>query len=340
MNAFVLPKAYNNLKEVRVEDVKSSFPSDLSQYHFRFQTRMGNLKVWVDTSKDSVAVPTIDGKIRMKLLLLPKGVKHKTIKIVPQAAAKAPEPVKVEPKDDYHDMNLLNPAGKKKSMPHSNSQNNIASPTIGMTHSQSHKPMSDNGYDDMIDTNYVGHNNRDDYINGMDFNLDTDEILGGNISTQSQNATDGSDYANLLGDFDENETAPEIKINNAAPPKPKAKQASVPGFDLGGEFGDLVGLDFNADISKKPQEEDKKEDPKIVSGIDHVKAVHKAQEDDRDGWDKAYQKYDSKVKMWKGMQQMNSIKVLLCTLHDVLWEGANWKRVGMHDLMDSNQVKK
>lgn len=37
---------------------------------------------------------------------------------------------------------------------------------------------------------------------------------------------------------------------------------------------------------------------------------------------------------------MNSIKVLLCTLHDVLWPSANWKRVAMHEVIDQNAVKK
>ena len=74
MNAYVLPKAYSSLREVTVEDVKKFFPMDHVKYHFRFLTKIKDMKVWVDTTRDSVAVPTIDGKIKIKLLRLPDHV--------------------------------------------------------------------------------------------------------------------------------------------------------------------------------------------------------------------------------------------------------------------------
>ena len=223
MNAYVLPKAYNSIREVKVEDIKKYFPYDASKYHFRFQTRMGSMKVWVDTSKDSVSVPNIDEKIKIKLLELPKGVKPKKIKPSVQINAKTNNDVKKPVVNDTHnDSNLLNPMAKKKSMPHSNSQNNvnINSGDIQMSHSQSHKPMSQDGFEDeLIGNQGQDYRNDNDYMNGMDFNLDTDDILGDTNnhppSTQSHNATDGSMYefgSNLLGDFD--------TMNNQAPSEP------------------------------------------------------------------------------------------------------------------------
>ena len=38
--------------------------------------------------------------------------------------------------------------------------------------------------------------------------------------------------------------------------------------------------------------------------------------------------------------QKNNIKVLLCTLHTILWEGHTWQIVGMDKLNDPNTVKK
>ena len=38
--------------------------------------------------------------------------------------------------------------------------------------------------------------------------------------------------------------------------------------------------------------------------------------------------------------QKNHIKVLLCSLHTVLWEGNSWQIVGMDKLADPNSVKK
>jgi DnaJ-class molecular chaperone len=36
----------------------------------------------------------------------------------------------------------------------------------------------------------------------------------------------------------------------------------------------------------------------------------------------------------------NHIKVLLCSLHNVLWKGNTWQIIGMDKLSDPNQVKK
>ena len=40
------------------------------------------------------------------------------------------------------------------------------------------------------------------------------------------------------------------------------------------------------------------------------------------------------------MPHKNNLRVLLCTLQDVMWQGATWKRVGMADVMDPSVVKK
>lgn len=36
----------------------------------------------------------------------------------------------------------------------------------------------------------------------------------------------------------------------------------------------------------------------------------------------------------------NHIKVLLCSLHSVLWQGNTWQIVGMDKMNDSNSIKK
>lgn len=44
--------------------------------------------------------------------------------------------------------------------------------------------------------------------------------------------------------------------------------------------------------------------------------------------------------MWVGKPQKNDIKVLLCTLHTILWPGNTWKVLSMAELMDNSAVKK
>ena len=68
-----------------MSDIKKFFPHQSEAYHFRFLTKIGSQKAWVDTTRDSVAVPTCGDKIVMKLLKLPEGVKPKILKPQPQA---------------------------------------------------------------------------------------------------------------------------------------------------------------------------------------------------------------------------------------------------------------
>lgn len=53
----------------------------------------------------------------------------------------------------------------------------------------------------------------------------------------------------------------------------------------------------------------------------------------------AYMKYNAKIERWKGMVQKNNIKVLLCSLHDVIWQGSGWKVVGMHEFQEGEAAK-
>jgi hypothetical protein len=49
--------------------------------------------------------------------------------------------------------------------------------------------------------------------------------------------------------------------------------------------------------------------------------------------------YDKKLEQWAGHPVKNHVRVLLCTLPDVLWPENPWKRVGMQDLMEVDSVK-
>ena len=60
MNAFILPIATS---KVTVADIKKHFMGKDTVYHLRFQTKINNMKVWIDTTKDTSPVPLIDGHI-------------------------------------------------------------------------------------------------------------------------------------------------------------------------------------------------------------------------------------------------------------------------------------
>lgn len=79
-----MPKKYRKVQDVRLKDIYEAFP-DCEQYHLRFEQviAMANRKqtrVWVDFNKmQDISVPNVEGRIRVKALKMPKGVKAKVV---------------------------------------------------------------------------------------------------------------------------------------------------------------------------------------------------------------------------------------------------------------------
>lgn len=52
-------------------------------------------------------------------------------------------------------------------------------------------------------------------------------------------------------------------------------------------------------------------------------------------------KYDDKILFWVGKGSLkNHVRVLLCTLQDILWANSGWQRIGMDKLLKADEVKK
>ena len=87
VNMYILPKKYADISDVQVKDVVSSFPLNMTDkdqsYVLRFQHSMqlssSKMKlVWLDVGRNlNVCVPNVDGKIRIKALRLPKGIRSR-----------------------------------------------------------------------------------------------------------------------------------------------------------------------------------------------------------------------------------------------------------------------
>ena len=330
LNAYVLPMKFNSIKEVRVADVKKYFPLNIEEYHFRFQTKIGAMKVWVDTSRDSVAVPNLDGAIKIKLLKLPEGVKPKELKQVPSSSGVSDVKTSKSPAKDMHipDENPL--PQRPKHIPHSNSDVNINSPHLNVPHRSSSKPKSTGDFDDH------GFNNEHHDENGMNFDIDLDDILNNEENKvpyeehQDELHQESNNDSPLL-DFDTHHPS------NNEPPPPTSKPKNNYYENMGDLCG-LEGIDFN--ITNKQEEKKDNKKPKEDNLIEHVSKHFSNTEKEKEEWHKAFVKYDEKIKNWKGHPNPNSIKILLWTLHNILWKEANWKSVGMHELFDANSVKK
>lgn len=256
MNAYVLPMKFNSIKEVRVADVKKYFPLSVDEYHFRFQTKIGAMKAWVDTSRDTVAVPNLDGAIKIKLLKLPNGVKPKELKQSSGAGEVTEAKLNKSASRDVND-HYENPLPQRqKHIPHSNSGININNPNLNVPHRSSGKTKSTGDFDDNPNVEEKKHSADND----MDFNIDLDDILNSeeqkvpheehyeeHYEEPHETPQQFSDNTNLLGEFDTHHPT-----NNQAPPVSKPKDEY---FGDMGDLGDLGGVDFSITNKKEEKKE-------------------------------------------------------------------------------------
>uniref|UniRef100_A0A7S3CLN6 J domain-containing protein n=1 Tax=Strombidium rassoulzadegani TaxID=1082188 RepID=A0A7S3CLN6_9SPIT len=121
-------------------------------------------------------------------------------------------------------------------------------------------------------------------------------------------------------------------------------------------MSELGDLDFNMGQQPPSQGQASHQQEVTKSRHEEVKEYFTQEQLKRDQWDSAQQKLSLKLDQWIGVKaqsrgpqypgfdshfnQTNNIKVLLCTLQNVLWEGHNWQIVGMDKLADPQQVKK
>lgn len=82
-----------------------------------------------------------------------------------------------------------------------------------------------------------------------------------------------------------------------------------------------------------------------------MKAFFVGEEAKRNQWDESRTRLQKGIDQWIGVPptgaavgymvpKKNHIKVLLCTLHQVLWKGNTWQIVGMDKMSNPNEVKK
>lgn len=85
-NIFILPKKYRSINDVKLRDVIESFPNQ-EQYYLRFEQMMIGpnrkpMRVWLDVkATDDIAVPNIEGKVRIKALKVPFGLQYPKVQL-------------------------------------------------------------------------------------------------------------------------------------------------------------------------------------------------------------------------------------------------------------------
>ena len=69
-----------------------------------------------------------------------------------------------------------------------------------------------------------------------------------------------------------------------------------------------------------------------------VQGIQNKEEQKRAGIEAAKDKLRPQMERWVGYPTKNHLRVLLCTLPDILWQGHDFKRVAMGELMEPKKV--
>ena len=73
---------------------------------------------------------------------------------------------------------------------------------------------------------------------------------------------------------------------------------------------------------------------------ERTREILQKEEDSRSNWQQSSLKFDAKLDAWVGQPNKNHVRVLLCTLNDILWPDCGWERVAMHEVMDNDAIRK
>lgn len=68
---------------------------------------------------------------------------------------------------------------------------------------------------------------------------------------------------------------------------------------------------------------------KSFTASDALKQKYENEEAASRNYDDAQNRLEDKIQHWIGRPQKNHVRVLLCTLGDILWEDCGWQRVSI-----------
>jgi len=307
LNIFFLPPTFKSQSEVKIKDAVTNFPhlGNGRYYHFRFYAICDkDQKTWVDISNMNAKVPVVDNRILMKVLEVAKP-EHTRIFASLYKSGVGEATHKPEPRQNAQEQSH-----------HSRDQ-----------HKPSHQPhltKKSVSTDDRPSPNYQAQ---------QSYNKPAQSQHSQSQPTKAPSTTLASAYDLLGGDMTE-----EIKVTTTTT-KTKTT-ATFTATTLGqtdNEKQEMYGMSREELGVYKQQ----KMDQAIQDKVEFANKLWKGEEQNKLDREKAYDEVEENIKKWSGKNgQRNNIRALLCTLHEVMWEGADWQALSFSDLMAPPQIKK
>jgi len=317
VNVFFLPTNFKSLAEVKIRDVVSNFPhaGNGRFYHFRFHTICDkDQKSWVDISNLNARAPVIDNRIYVKVLEISQP-HHSRIFAAHYGASqnsRPPVPTQQNAREEYRSHDILNdtPTQQPRAKPEPQNQNQPFKKSVSSGDKPNPNPQT------------IPQQRPPQYQQPQ------------TTQTKSTPPTNSSahDFDLLGGD-----SAPDVTIKSTT-------TTTKVSFTVGGsaqkskeDKSELYGMTREQLGALKQQQMDQA----IQDKLNFANNLWQGEEETRLGKEKAYDEVEDAIKKWAGSNnQRNNIRALLATLHQVIWQGADWNALGLSDLMAPAQIKK
>jgi len=291
-------------------------------------------KTWVDISNLSAKAPVVDNRILLKVLVVDKPQHTKIFSSLYKSTQEATNTKQYNEEQSsrpsHPSQNSQSSAHKMtkstsdtRPIPHSHQRSNLTPPPrAGQTQEQPQVPKP------TVKSPPARINSTHD-----DFDLLGDKPTTShsnpppsNIKSPPPTSTQTFDDFNLLGGDHTEVTKPNKPTHTFSSPKQDQPDKTALYNMTRDELKNLRQQEMDAAIQDK---------------LAFANKQWADEEKNKSDKEKAYGEVEDSIKRWAGKDnQRNNIRALLCTVHEVIWTGADWQPLSLSDLMMPAQIKK
>lgn len=308
----------DNAQPLTVLDVLSEFPPfktgeyQEKGFHFRFLDRLGKVQCWVDIKNLNASVPIQKQAVEMRVLILPSqsdstifGFVHRDLA---RRSAKLQE---IREAELQRARESIKQPTKQPPKQDTTSNASVQKPRASQTDS--------------------------DLFLGNDFDLSKEPGSGKTKTQQSPTYAKQSKEV-PFDDFD-------ILGGENGAAHHEEKEENGNGISQEQRMSEMFGEDFDPKATNKVLDViyiNKRKEELTKTNIENIDNRHKKNLEMQDAKLQAGLALEPKVKVWAHASNgsKNNIRILLTTLNQILWEGADFDPISMADLVSDNQVKK
>jgi len=127
--------------------------------------------------------------------------------------------------------------------------------------------------------------------------------------------------------------------SQSAPPQPARTSNAKKTVGVKLDGSGAVGKSANVQAAVNERMNDMKESQ--AKAVNEIRAREQKKKVEENAEDEVRKRLEPKIKVWSEEHgKKKQLRALLASLHTILWPGANWKQMGLGDLLDDSKVKR